>query len=228
MKDFDSSARAVQIRTAVFSLYGGVVTGVAGAVVAGPVGFVIGWLVGALVMYALSTFAGSAAGHAAASLYMNSGTSTPAAREYSLAQSLVARGRLAEAADEYERCAVVWDSDPEPRLRLARLLRDRMNRPEDAVMWFTRVVRMSEIDEGLAQQTARELVELCRIRLGAPERAIPPLAQIAARRADSPVALWAREQIARIRTELSLAGAAELTTAHGSRTLNVPLPGHLK
>ena len=206
MKDFDSAARALQVRTAALSLYGGAVFAVVGVLVAGVPGLVIGWLAGSLCIYVVVSVLSSGAGAAFSSLYWTSGATTPALRDYSLAEALAAKGRLDEAAEEYERCAVVWETDAEPRLRLARLLRDRLKRPEDAAHWFKKVIAMPGVDEGMTQQAARELVELCRVRLRQPERALPTLARLAEQRTASRLGDWARQQTAELRADLQTHG----------------------
>jgi hypothetical protein len=200
MKDFDSADRTQNFRIAGLSAFGGVVVGVAGARMAGPLGFLVGWLLGTLLIYFTANFVSDRAGRAAASLYLASGSTTPAARDYSLAETLAVRGHLQEAAEEYERCAVVFDTDPQPRLQLARLFRDRLKKPEEAAVWFKQVLAMPNLEPAAENLVARELLELYSIRLQQPARALPVLAQLSERRKDSPLGAWAREQLERIRT----------------------------
>ncbi|HSJ08618.1 MAG TPA: tetratricopeptide repeat protein, partial [Longimicrobiales bacterium] len=81
---------------------------------------VIGAAVGA-VRIAFAFGAADRAGQMASRLYMPSGSSTPPLRQYSLADSLIAREHFDEAVVELARAAQQHPADPEPRLRLARL-----------------------------------------------------------------------------------------------------------
>src|SRR3569833_3129258 len=69
--------------------------------VAIPVAVMIGVLFGAITYMLINRISGFGSS-AIASLYMPAGSSTPPVRQYSLAQSLVARGKYDEAAEAYE------------------------------------------------------------------------------------------------------------------------------
>jgi tetratricopeptide (TPR) repeat protein len=136
------------------------------------------------------------------SVYFSSGSSTPAKREYSLAESYVARGQLADAAAEYERNASAHPDDPEPPLRLARLHRDSLRQPQHAVTWFRHALAVKGIAPGVALLTRRELIELYIHHLHEPQRALPELARIAELHPNSPDALWAKRELAELKRQL--------------------------
>ena len=142
------------------------------------------------------------AGSTASTLYFSSGKSTPALRQYSLAESMIARARFDEAAAELERSASQYVDDPDPCLRLARLLRDHMQRPEDAVRWFRQGISRRGCDAGTEIAASRELIEIFTHRLRTPRRALPDLARLAARHPDTPGGEWARRQLHEIKREL--------------------------
>src|SRR5262245_7879140 len=102
----------------------------------GMAGFLTGWLLGGVLVYFAVQFLTGQAGNAAASVYLSSGSSTPALREYSLGDALAAQGRFEEALQEFQRCAALYPDDPEPCLRQARLLRDRLQQPHESVQAF--------------------------------------------------------------------------------------------
>jgi hypothetical protein len=139
------------------------------------------------------------AGAAGASIYHSSGTSTPPIREYSLADSLAARGMLSEAAEAYQLLSEDYPLDPEPRVRLARLLRDRMQRGEDAVMWFRSAIMIKDIDSTTEISLVRELSELYTHRLRTPEKALPWLSRLAEKYPQHASGIWARAEMAEIR-----------------------------
>ncbi len=78
----------------------------------------------ALILWGVNWFL-EGASHAAESIYFPSGKGSPTPREYSEQQSLVIRGRYAEAADSYR--AIIEDdpTDLEARLRLGALLEEK-------------------------------------------------------------------------------------------------------
>jgi tetratricopeptide (TPR) repeat protein len=165
------------------------------------------WIIPALALgcWAVAFFGtlafASLSGRIGSSLYFSSGSSTPGRREYSLAQSYVARGRFDAAVAEYERAAAAHAADAEPCLRLARLHRDQLHRPEDAAHWFRQALTRPH-DAGTAILILRELAELYTHRLNSPQRALPPLAQLVHRFPDSAAAAWARSEMADIRRVL--------------------------
>lgn len=89
----------------------------------------------------------------------------------------------------------------EPYLVVARLLRDRLGRHEDALAWFRRARREAEPTEGEEILIVREIVELASTRLGEPRRAMPELARLVDTRPGTAAAQWARGEMARIRED---------------------------
>jgi signal transduction histidine kinase len=201
LHDFDSSDRAHRSEAFGWSLAGlliGALFGVLLVLVSGaaPLRTI---LVSAGAMWALAYFgARRFAGHAAGiggSIYFSGGSKLPVRREFSLAESYVARGMLQAAEEEFKRAASRFEADPEPCLRLARLLRDAPGRQEEAITWFRRAAARAGGDRGLASGITRELIEIYTHRLRTPERALADLARLAAENPDTPVAQWARREL---------------------------------
>ncbi|MEX0907722.1 MAG: hypothetical protein WD054_05280 [Gemmatimonadota bacterium] len=158
-------------------------------------GFMSGMVLSGLITLVLSGGAGGLAGR----LYMPGRSSMPPSRQYSLGDSLVARGRFDDAAAEFERAAGCYPDDPDPPLRLARLLRDSMQRPEDSLRWFRNAIARRGCDSGVQALAIREIAEICKHRLRQPERALPDLARLADTQAGTPAADWASLEMQDIR-----------------------------
>ena len=94
--------------------------------------------------------------------YAPSGSSTPASRGWSREEALVLQDRAAEAATLYEAATFDDPGDPEPFLRLARLHRDHLGKPGEAVRWYRVARETTRITRPQALAAAVELVELCR------------------------------------------------------------------
>ena len=181
----------------------------AGAVV-GVIFWLLGqWGAGMIVVLALGAGAPffvvpfvvlNLGGGSARVFFAPSGASTPRKREYSHAESLVARGLYEEAVVAFEVAVAEDASDPTPYLRIARVYRDRMERYEDAAQWFKRTLAESDAHGGLALLTTKELVELYTEKLADPPRAAPLLARMAEEREGTPEGAWAAEELARIKT----------------------------
>lgn len=161
-------------------------------------GLVIGT---ALAMFIGLYFAGGA-GSAASTVYMPSGKSVPPVRQYSLADSLIARERFDDAVAELTRCAAQYPADAEPRVRLARLHRDRLHDHERAIHWFRQTLAVSALDPGVEIGVTRELIEVYTHRLRTPVRALPDLARLAQRHPASPAGEWARREMAEIKSAM--------------------------
>lgn len=149
--------------------------------------------------YLLPLILAEKAGTAGASIYHSTGRSTPPVREYSLADSLAARGMLTEAAEAYELLSQDYPLDPEPRVRLARLLRDRMQRADDAAMWFRSAILIQDLDSAVEIGLLRELSELFTHKLKTPEKALPWLSRLAQKYPQHSGGLWARTEMTEIR-----------------------------
>jgi tetratricopeptide (TPR) repeat protein len=171
-----------------------------------------GWGVGAALLVGLAIWAGtfaapliisSLSGRAAGTLYNPSGASTPRRREYSHAESLVARGLYDQAIAAFEVAVAEDPTDATPYLRIARVLRDHLGAYEDAAGWFKRALAQPTMLGGLRAATSRELIELYANRLGSPGRAAPLLARLAEERAGTPEGEWAAAELTRVKTKLT-------------------------
>ncbi|MGQ0813355.1 MAG: tetratricopeptide repeat protein [Gemmatimonadota bacterium] len=199
-KDVDEHERVLRVRTAGYAAIGAVLVFAAGTMLGFPfLTTVIATLLAAVAGYKLPLLLANFLGSAGASVYMAGGASTPAVREYSLADSLVARGRFDEAAEAYELLAEDHPDDPEPRVRLARLLRDRMGRPEDAATWLRKALDVKNIDAATELALLREISELYMYKLRTPNKALPYLRRLAEKHSQHPSANWARTEAAEIR-----------------------------
>lgn len=202
-RDVDAFERVMRFRALAWSLVGAflglllgvflVARGEAGWIIA--VTTVIGWLMSFFGILAIL----EGSGRAGATLYAPSGRSTPRKREYSLAESLVARGDARGAVAAFEDAIREDAGDPVPYLRIARLYRDRLDDPEESVRWFKCALAESEAPPGIQLLARKELVELLVRRLGQPRRAAPILARIAEEAAGTSEAEWAAGELARIK-----------------------------
>lgn len=204
----DGAARATLIRAFTLSLFGLFLGIMASALGVGGMGWSVGtavlvtggaWGLAFLLPLALSSVGGRAAG----ALHNPSGRSTPSRKEYSHAESLVARGLVQDAIDELELAVVEDGSDPEPYLRIARLYRKPLGRPEDAAAWFKRALKESDMPAGAAYLATRELIELYAGPLGRPERAAPLLARMADEYAGRPQGAWAAEELLQVKAMMA-------------------------
>ena len=203
LRDVDSADRAQRLHALGYAAIGGVIFFLLGFLLWGAVGGILGYITGTALIYYITNFVAGTMGSAASTLYMSSGSSTPRVREYSLGDALAMKGQFADAADEYERCATVYPEDPDPRLRLARLQRDRVLDYESAAGWFKQILAMKDLGAGLEIQVSRELAELYSHKLKQPERALPVLARLADKHAHSPAAAWARAEISEIKQQMA-------------------------
>ena len=202
LKDVDSAASAQRFRAAGWAVLACPVFGFVGLIRYGFFGLVVGCVIGFALVYFGTVMLADRAGKTGAALYFGSGSSTPSKREYSLGAALVMQEKYSDAVAEYERNAAVYPDDPEPRLRLARLYRDRLNQPEQAAHWFKQALSLRTIDAGSEALAARELVELCNNKLKQPERAIPVLARITELQPTTATGTWARAQLEELKRAL--------------------------
>lgn len=143
----------------------------------------------------------------ATTIYMPGGEGAgPRAREYSFAESLVQRGRFEEAITAFEVAAAEHPEDPTPFLRIARVLRDRVDEPEQAVRWFRRAIRERGLEGPEEVLATREVLELCR-KIRKVERALPDLARLAERRAGTGVGEWAERELEEIKKSMPRGGS---------------------
>lgn len=209
LRDFDSSDNVYRLKAVTYSLVGIVIgagTGLWYSLLTGRP--LLPYLIGfAVVMWAIvffgTLFFVDRAASIGASVYFHRGASTPGHREYSFAESLAARGRYEQAAEEYENNAAQYTDDPEPLLRLARLQRDALRQPEAAAASFQRALAASGIEPGLEVLTRRELIELYLHHMKDARRALPELEHLAARVRRTADVEWARRELAELQRTLA-------------------------
>lgn len=145
------------------------------------------------------------------SIFGAGSTSTPRRREYSLAESLLARGDDRGAIEAFERHVTDDPGDPEPYLRIARLYRDRLEQPEPAAAWLDRCRRASRIDPGLELVVTQELIELYLNKLQQPRKAIPELNLICHKFPGTPNAAAAERELVELRAMLAVEQMGDLS-----------------
>jgi hypothetical protein len=160
-------------------------------------------LAGATAVPVGTLFLTGRAGAAASKLHAPSGRTTPPKKEYSYAESLVARGEHEEAVTAFELAVAQDAADPTPYLRVARIYRDHLDRPVDAARWFRRALGESAMPSGLAILARRELVELYVHRMGEPARAAPELARMAEELAGTPDGAWAARELEDVKARVA-------------------------
>jgi len=205
-RDRDAQETALGLGLALWAAIGGGLGGLLGLFLSAIRGYpllptMLGCAIaGAVIVWIIAERLATIAADAGAAIIIPSGRTTPARPEYSLADSFVARGRYEEAAAAYESAAAADPAAVEPCLRLGRLLRDRLDDPESAVTWLRRA-RDGTPDAGLSLLITRELHRLFTGTLGDPQRALPDLARLAERHADTRGGAWARSEIRRLKAE---------------------------
>ena len=195
IRDVDSAAVAFRIKAFGWSLFGGTAGVAVGATRGSPV---IGGIIGFAIAYFGSLWIAERAGRIGSSVYFSAG-SVSGRREYSLADSLIARGRIDDAVAELSKASAAWPDDPEPPLRLARLLRDQAARPTEAIAWFRTSAERSQNDAGGEIVALRELIEVYTHVLATPRAALPWLARLASRHPESAAGAWARAEMGGIK-----------------------------
>ena len=203
LDDTDLADRSQRLRILPYCFIGLAFGGAIGAKLAGMVGLAVGMPAGFFLMYWAITAIVEGSGSAAASLYVPSGSSTPAVREYSLAQSLIMREQYDAAVGQLESDAADNGDDPTPLVLLARLARDRLHDNERALAAFRRAMRVAAADMALQHQLLRELVEICEHRLRDSSRALPDLARFADAHSATTAGQWARAELKRLKTGLA-------------------------
>lgn len=207
-RDVDAFERVTRFRVFGWSIVGaflglllGLFLGVQGTAGAGVIALTtfLGWA----GSYFGPLFILRGAGRAGSVLHSPSGSSTPRKKEYSLAQSYVARGMYDEAVAAYDRAISEDPKNPEPYLRVARLKRDSLDDPEGAATWFKRALAESDIPAGVILLTRKELIEVYELRLNQPHRAAPLLARIAEESAGTPDGKWASQMLALIKSRIA-------------------------
>ena len=192
----------MRFRALVLSLMGGGGMGlVGGSVVGHPF---LGILLGVILVYGVSMGMAHQAGRAASLFYGGSGSSAPPKTGYSYAEALVAKGAAREALTAYEVALVEDPSEPEPYLRIARLLRDELQDPEEAVRWFRRARAEATLSSGQDIRALREIAEVFLHHLPDPRRAAPELARLAEEYPETPDGQWATRELTDIKEEMTL------------------------
>lgn len=218
LKNVDAAERAYRVRAlalgGMFGLIGAVLVGplLAAKVGGNPVFFMIASfvvVVGGVVV--ASEVALRSGGRVAQMIYNPQGTAVR--REYSRADSLVARGQYEDATAAYEAACLEHPEDPEPYLRLARLLRDQLARYEEAASWFERARAQSRLQGLQGLVIAQELIELYVHKLRTPRKAIPELTLLCQRYPGTPAAEAAATELQAMRELMARErdGAADFT-----------------
>ena len=183
----------------------GIWAAVAGLATMGAVGmlaFIPGALVGAVVGHVLVSTVLAVGTKFVLATLNPSGASTPHRTQYSRAESLAVRGQFEEAIAAFEEAGAEFPDDPEPYVRIARLYRDKLARPDDAVRSFKRARAVPSVDAGRDILITQELIEIFTRKLGTPRKAIPELARIVDRFPDHPAAAWAKTELIRFRDQM--------------------------
>jgi len=201
VKDVDAAGRVRKVKALAFALYGGVPLGLAaGSMMGHPL---LGLLLGPAIIWTFAIVVAAIAGRGAGVLYMPSGTSTPRRREYSAAEALAVRGEHEGAIIAYQAVIQEVPGDGEAYLRIARIYRDGLKKPEEALLWFRRAVTEAKLSKGQELLTRREMAEFLIHGLQEPKRAAPDLARLAEAYPDTRDGQWAKEELARIKEEMA-------------------------
>jgi tetratricopeptide (TPR) repeat protein len=210
LKDIDAAERALRLKALVWALCVGFGGGV-------PIGMALSQLLGMPALlsqvlsigvgfagtYYMSLFITHRAGRAAQTIYHPSGESTPRRREYSRAAALAAQGKYEDAAVAYEAHVTEHPSDPDPYFTLARLCLDHLDRPEEAIHWYSRVRDEARVTEPQALIATQEIANIYLRRLRTPRKAIPELARLCERFSHTPAAEHARRELDEMRRLLA-------------------------
>ncbi|MCZ6754257.1 MAG: tetratricopeptide repeat protein [Gemmatimonadetes bacterium] len=208
LRDRDTADDIQRLQTLAWSGVGLILGMLLGALLSDKFGWpLLPSMVGAAVVlaggiYAITRLITVGAGRAAGTIHNPSGSSTPYAHSYSLAESMVAQGDYRNAATLYRDYINADPTDGEACLRLARLLRDHLRRYDEAARWFRAARQCKQSSRGELLIT-RELIEMALAQQHDPPRATPELARLAQRFPGTPEARWAREELADIRKRIA-------------------------
>lgn len=128
-----------------------------------------------------------------------SGESTPSVPQYSLEQSLVERGQVAEALAMYESRIARSAGDADVRLRAAELYATSGNNPRRAAELFAEVRRIDGVGSGQDIYASNRLIDLYSGALDMPGRALVELRRMIDRYPGTPAAANARNALARLK-----------------------------
>ena len=215
MKDIDVAARARVFSATVWS---------------GSAGFVLGLLVGvylsvmrgwpllpsavglavllALALTGATLLLSEGVGFVSRKVIEPSGRSTPFRPQFSGAQALEVRERFDDAVAAYREHVEERPSDPEPYLRIARIYRDGLGEPHEAIRWFKDARAAGDVKPALDALITREIVDLYTMGIGEPARAAPELARMAERHEGTRDAEWAADELKRIKQRMREEGRA--------------------
>jgi len=205
LRDRDTADDIQRLRTLVWSGVGIILGMVLGMLLSDRFGWpLVASMVGASVVlaggiYAIARFVTLGAGRAAGTVHNPSGSSTPHQHEYSQAEAMVAQGDYLNAVTLYREYVDTDPTDAEACLRLARLLRDHLQRHDEAGRWFRAARQRGERSSRWELLLTRELIELALDHQHDHPRAAPELARLIERFPGTPEAHWAREELAKIR-----------------------------
>ena len=137
-------------------------------------------------------------GRAARVVYDPRGAGVPSRSGYSAAESLAVRGRFEDAINAFELAARDEPEDPQPWLRIARIERSDLKRPQRAIEAMRAARARVPEDSQSAMMIAKEIAETYMRDLNDPQRAMPELARLAAAFPDSPTGAWAKKTLAEL------------------------------
>lgn len=123
--------------------------------------------------------------------------------QYSYADSLVVRGMYDAAMRAYREAAEEEPGDPEPFLRIGRVLRDKLGRPDDAVASFREARAADRASPQQVNLATREIVETLLYRTEDRRTAIPELARLAEQAAGTKAGDWAQRTLTELKRELA-------------------------
>jgi len=206
-RDSDAAFRARMLLGLAWALFAGLGIGIALAYlfvqrgwVSGPLGVLVALGVAALITGAVAgaaLLASDVAGRTTAHLLHPSASRRRS--DHSLPRALLARGLLEEAVRAFEVAVATNPNDPEPYLEIARIQRDRLGRPDEALRWFRRARDQSRLSPAEARLLIREIVELPRKHLPDPSGAAPDLARHLAAHEGTPEGEWARTELTELK-----------------------------
>lgn len=141
-------------------------------------------------------------GRVARAVYDPSGAGVPSRAGYSAAESLAVRGRFEDAINAYEAAARDEPGDPEPWLRIARIERSDLKRPQRAIEALRAARTRTAADSQTAMMISKEIADLYLRDLNDPPRAMPELGRLATTFPDTPTGAWARRELAELKGEI--------------------------
>lgn len=219
IREVDAVERAFRIKRITLGVY-------AAAYVSLPVGVLVandligpavavGMIVGVVaVVYVVTGLVSEGAGAVAAKIHAPSGESTPRRKEFSRAQSLVARGQYRDATVAYEVHCLEDPTNPDPYFRVAEIYHKHLSDPTEAVAWYQRARADADLTPGEELLAIQTVVEIYVHTLRTPRKAITELVQITKRFPGTEAADAARRELADMRSLLAeeSEGLASFTT----------------